>query len=69
MDRRTRSFFSASDAMIAGDWDGDESESVGVVRFGTWFLKNENTTGTSDSHFRYGHWRGDIFLVWGESTT
>lgn len=55
---------------ISGDWDGDEDETVGVVGdYNIWYLKNENTSGTSDMHFRYGHWRGDIFLVWGESTT
>jgi hypothetical protein len=60
---------SASFIPIAGDWDGDERESIGAVGEGNvWFLKNENTSGTSDTHFRYGHWRGDIFLVWGEST-
>jgi hypothetical protein len=61
---------SASFIPIAGDWDGDERESIGAVGEGNvWFLKNENTSGRSDTHFRYGHWRGDIFLVWGESTT
>ena len=53
------------DFPIAGDWDGDELESVGVVRGNRWFLKNENTGGPGDVSFFYGT-ATDIPLVWGD---
>lgn len=65
----TLKYGSSGDIPVAGDWDGDESESVGVVRGGTWFLRNSNSSGQSDSSFRYGSSRDEIFLVWGQSTT
>jgi hypothetical protein len=55
---------SAGDVPIAGDWDGDGIETPGVVRGGggcgqfdclfkqtQWFLRNSNSTGTSDVNF------------------
>lgn len=61
---------SASFRPIAGDWDGDEDESIGAVgESNAWFLRNTNTSGSSDTSFRYGSWTDKVFLVWGDNTT
>jgi hypothetical protein len=48
------------DSPIAGDWDGDGVETIGVVRAERetdsfqWQLRNDNSTGEPDITFRYG---------------
>ena len=55
---------SAGDIPMSGDWDGDGDDTPGVVRGGggcgpfdclfkqtQWFLRNDNSTGTSDVNF------------------
>lgn len=55
------SFFygQAGDQPIAGDWDGDGVDGVGVCRSGVFFLKNSNAAGFADLSFAYGA-PGDI---------
>jgi hypothetical protein len=45
----------APDKSVAGDWDGDGSDTVGVYRpsSGTWFLRNSNSYGAATT-FQYG---------------
>ena len=43
-----------SERQIAGDWDGNRTETPGVVRGNTWFLRNSNTSGAADATFSYG---------------
>lgn len=58
------SFFygQAGDRPIAGDWDGDGVDTVGIFRNGVFFLKNSNTPGFADLSFAYGA-PGDIPLA------
>ncbi len=42
------------DKPIAGDWDGDGDDSIGVYRDGTFYLRNTNETGFSDLTFGFG---------------
>ncbi len=58
------SFFygQAGDRPIAGDWNGDGIDTVGIFRNGTFFLKNSNTPGFADLSFAYGS-AGDIPLA------
>jgi hypothetical protein len=41
---------------IAGDWDGDEVDTVGLYNpaSGTFYLRNSNSAGPADVTFRYG---------------
>jgi hypothetical protein len=39
---------------VVGDWDGNGTDSVGLVRGGTWLLRNSNSTGSADLAFVYG---------------
>jgi hypothetical protein len=54
------------DAPVAGDWNGNKSTTIGVVRPDstshlTWLLRNTNTAGNPDITFSYGSVRlGDI---------
>ena len=45
-----------SSTPIAGDWDGDGTDTVGTFQSGTasWFLRNSNTSGNADVTFIYG---------------
>ncbi len=58
------SFFygQAGDRPIAGDWDGDGVDTVGIFRNGVFFLKNNNAPGFADLSFAYGS-PGDIPLA------
>ncbi|OYT70132.1 MAG: hypothetical protein CFK52_11845 [Chloracidobacterium sp. CP2_5A] len=58
------SFFygQAGDRPIAGDWDGDGVDTVGIFRNGVFFLKNRNEPGFADLSFAYGA-PGDIPLA------
>ncbi len=56
------------DVPVAGDWDGDGRDSIGVYRNGTFFLRNSNTAGFADLQFPFGapgdrpivgDWNGD----------
>ncbi|MFQ3590923.1 MAG: serine hydrolase domain-containing protein, partial [Chloracidobacterium sp.] len=49
----------AQDLPVAGDWDGDGLQSVGIFRQGQFFLKNTNGPGFADISFDFGE-PGDI---------
>lgn len=58
----------AGDKPIAGDWDGDGIDSLGIYRNGTFYLRNSNTTGAANIVFAFGasgdlpiagDWNGD----------
>ncbi|OYT71992.1 MAG: hypothetical protein CFK52_06420 [Chloracidobacterium sp. CP2_5A] len=49
----------AGDLPVAGDWDGDGVQSVGIFRDGQFFLKNANAPGFADLAFSFGA-PGDI---------
>lgn len=44
----------ASDFAVAGDWDDDNTDTVGVVRGARWLLRNSNTSGSAQLEFVYG---------------
>ncbi len=53
----------AGDIPVIGDWNGDGTRTVGVVRDGNrWLLRNENSQGSPDFDFRFGE-PGDIPVV------
>ncbi len=53
-------FGQAGDIPIMGDWNGDGTWTVGVVRNGRrWLLRNENTAGPANLDFEFGE-PGDI---------
>ena len=64
----TLKYGSPGDIPVAGDWNGDESESVGVFRGGIWFLRDSNSSGQSDSSFKYGSSPDETILVWGDNS-
>ncbi len=56
------------DTSIAGDWDNDGKDSLGIYRNGLFYLRNSNTTGPADIVFAFGSpgdqpiagdWNGD----------
>jgi hypothetical protein len=56
------------DTSIAGDWDGDGKDSLGIYRNGLFYLRNTNSTGPADIVFAFGDptdqpiagdWNGD----------
>ncbi|HEV7396635.1 MAG TPA: M12 family metallo-peptidase [Pyrinomonadaceae bacterium] len=58
----------AGDKPIAGDWNGDGIDSLGIYRNGTFYLRNSNTTGAADTVISFGapgdqplagDWNGD----------
>jgi uncharacterized delta-60 repeat protein len=49
----------ASDLPIAGDWNGDGTDTIGIFRDGQFFLRNSNDTGFADINFAFGT-TGDI---------
>jgi hypothetical protein len=49
----------ASDIPIAGDWNGDGVDTIGIYRNGQFFLRNSNNTGVADINFAFGT-TGDI---------
>ncbi len=49
----------ASDVPIAGDWNGDGIDTIGIYRNGTFFLRNSNSSGFADLQFPFGA-TGDI---------
>ena len=50
------------DKPVVGDWNGDRTDTPGVVRNNTWYLRNSNTAGTADASFGYGN-TGDLPVV------
>jgi hypothetical protein len=64
----TFSFGQAGDLPVAGDWDGDGRDTIGVYRGGRWLLRNSLSAGPADLAFTYGDatkrpvvgdWNGD----------
>jgi hypothetical protein len=58
----------AGDVPIAGDWNNDGIDTLGIYRNGTFYLRNSNTTGPADIVFAFGatgdqplagDWNGD----------
>ena len=56
------------DLPVVGDWNGDGTDTIGVFRNGTWFLRNSNDPGPVDVAFSWGarsqipvvgDWNGD----------
>jgi hypothetical protein len=58
-------FGDPGDKLVAGDWDGDGTDTVGVYRpsTGVFFLKNSNLAGVADSSFKAGDYTGVIALL------
>ncbi len=52
----------AGDRPVAGDWNGDRVDSVGIYRNGAFYLRNSNTLGPADLVIPYGM-AGDIPVV------
>jgi hypothetical protein len=58
-----------TDFPVAGDWDGDSKDTVGVVRHPAndgkflWLLRNSNTSGSAKVRFTYGAAETDFPLV------
>lgn len=49
---------------IAGDWNGDKSDTPGVVTAGgTWVIKNSNDASPQNGTFQYG-FSGATPLLW-----
>ncbi len=59
-----REFFygQAGDVPVAGDWNGDGIDTIGIYRNGTFFLRNSNNSGFADIQFPFGA-PGDIPIV------
>jgi hypothetical protein len=58
----------AGDYPVAGDWDGNNTDTIGVYRNGSFYLRNSNTLGFADLVFAFGQpgdqpvagdWNGD----------
>jgi hypothetical protein len=52
------------DFPICGDWDGDGTDGIAVVRGPTWFLRNAASGGNANLSFGYG--RADDFPIAGD---
>ncbi len=52
----------AGDQPLAGDWNGDGTDTIGIYRNGTFFLRNSNNSGFADIQFPFGA-PGDIAIV------
>ncbi len=55
-------FGTAGDVPVAGDWNGDGIDTIGIYRNGTFFLRNTNNSGFADLQFPFGA-AGDIPIV------
>ncbi|MBK8419334.1 ice-binding family protein [Candidatus Villigracilis saccharophilus] len=62
------------DYPLAGDWDGNGTDTIGVVRNGVFYLRNSNTAGFADIMFTFGlpgdqpiagDWNGDGIVTVG----
>ena len=58
----TFGFGQPGDIPVMGDWNGDGTWTVGVVRGNQWLLRNENSSGPADYNFTFGN-PGDIPVV------
>lgn len=58
----TFEFGQAGDIPVVGDWNGDGTRTVGVVRGNRWLLRNENSAGAPDLDFTFGN-AGDTPVV------
>lgn len=47
-------FGRAGDFPVMGDWDGNGTKTVGLVRGSTWYLRNSNSAGRPDITFTFG---------------
>lgn len=47
-------FGRSSDVQVMGDWDGNGSQTPGVFRAGTWFLRNTLSAGGADAVVSFG---------------
>jgi hypothetical protein len=56
------SYGQPGDVPIAGDWNGDGVDTVGVVRGNRWLLRNHNSGGNADIEIVFGE-PGDIPVV------
>ena len=61
-DMVTFTFGQAGEIPVMGDWNGDGTHTVGVVRGNRWLLRDENTAGAPDYDFVFGQ-PGDTPLV------
>jgi peptidoglycan/xylan/chitin deacetylase (PgdA/CDA1 family) len=43
-----------ADRPVTGDWDGDGRATPGIVRGGTWYLRNSNSSGPADIVLKFG---------------
>ena len=55
-------FGRAGDIPVMGDWNGDGTHTIGVVRGNRWLLRDENTSGPVNHDFIYGE-VGDLSLI------
>jgi len=57
-------FGDPGDKLIAGDWDGDGDETVGVYRPSTrlLYLRNSNTQGVADGTYLAGSYSGVVVI-------
>ncbi len=58
----TFTFGKTGDIPVVGDWNGDGTHTIGVVRGNRWLLRNENSAGPPDLDFVFGE-PGDIPVV------
>lgn len=58
----TFGFGQPGDIPVMGDWNGDGTWTVGVVRGNQWILRNENSSGPADYNFTFGN-AGDTPIV------
>jgi S-layer protein (TIGR01567 family) len=52
----------AGDIPLAGDWNGDSTDTIGVYRNGVFYPRNNNSAGFADLAFAYGQ-TGDVPVV------
>jgi serine protease len=58
----TLSFGRAGDVPVVGDWDGNGTQTIGVVRGNLWYLRDSNAGGSADHTFSFGR-ADDQFLI------
>ncbi len=61
-DTHSFSFGQPGDIPVMGDWNGDGTHTVGVVRGNRWILRNTNDAGPADLNFEFGD-PGDLPVV------
>jgi hypothetical protein len=54
----------AGDVPVTGDWNGDGTDGIGVVRGSTWFLSDSATSPSSTSHRQLAPSPGDVPVTW-----